>query len=267
YNHSRAAMMTAVANNKTLVQACVELSRHASSRERFIRILVVNLAWIALASMAYVLLPSNNPSALPASAEPLAVPALSRASRPTRATEPAVSAAEPTASAASAARATASATEPPASDVATAASAPVKVASASALSVTSTASAAPQALPFASAPAQARSKAVSASAVAASKEAPLPQPAAEMNAKSTASAAAQTEEVYVNAGLFADPDNARRTLARLIEVGLPATAQELQTSHGVRTRVRVGPFANQAHAELAVRHIKAMNLDAVLAKP
>jgi cell division septation protein DedD len=122
-------------------------------------------------------------------------------------------------------------------------------------------------LPAASAPAQASSKAVSAPVIAASKEAQLPQPAAEINAKSTASAPAQTEEVYVNAGLFADPDNAHRTVARLIAVGLPATAQELQTSHGARTRVRVGPFANRGRAELAVRHIKAMNLDAVLAKP
>jgi cell division septation protein DedD len=94
-----------------------------------------------------------------------------------------------------------------------------------------------------------------------------PAPAPHIQAKLPVSAPAPTEGFYVNAGLFADPDNARRTQERLVQVGLPATAQELQTSHGARTRVRVGPFANRGRAELAVRHIKAMNLDAELAKP
>lgn len=253
YNHSRAAMMTAVANNKTLVQACAELSRHASSRERFIRILVVNLTWMALAGLVYVK-PADNDA--PTRAEPAVVPALASASSPASASMPA-SAAEPAASA----------TESPASAATFVASAPVEAASASSVSVMSSASAAPQVLPAVSAPAQASSTAVSAPAMAASKEAPLPQPTAHIKAKSTASASAQTEGLYVNAGLFADPDNAHRTVERLIAVGLPASAQELHTGHGTRIRVRVGPFANRNRAELAVRHIKAMNLDAVLAQP
>jgi cell division protein FtsN len=103
--------------------------------------------------------------------------------------------------------------------------------------------------------------------MASSKVVQTPHRAVSTKTRLPASATDASEGYYVNAGLFADPDNAHRTLARLIQVGLPATAQELQTSHGKRTRVRVGPFANRHQAELTIRHIKAMNLDAVLAKP
>jgi len=78
---------------------------------------------------------------------------------------------------------------------------------------------------------------------------------------------AATERFLVNAGLFAQPDNARNTLARLQAAGLPAFSQELQTPQGPRTRVRAGPFATRAQAEAAVKKIQALKLDAVLAKP
>ena len=282
YNHSRAAMMTAVANNKTLVQACAELSQHASSRLGFIRIVVVNLTLMALAGLAYVMLADNNAPARP---EPEAAPALASASSPVNASS-AASAAVP---AARVVEAVASAVKPAASEVAPVASAPAAVASSAASATSTAARAQPAALAPASASApapepepapapapvsasaSASSPAVVAPAMALSKEvkssASAPAPAPHIKAKLPVSAPAPTEGFYVNAGLFADPDNARRTQARLVQVGLPATAQELHTSHGARTRVRVGPFPNRNRAELAVRHIKAMNLDAELAKP
>jgi len=61
--------------------------------------------------------------------------------------------------------------------------------------------------------------------------------------------------------------NASNTLAKLEAAGLPATSQVLTTSQGPRTRVRVGPFAKRAQAEAAVKKIKALKLDAALAKP
>lgn len=79
-------------------------------------------------------------------------------------------------------------------------------------------------------------------------------------------AIAATEPFWVNAGLFAQPDNARKTLARLKAAGLPAFSQELQTSQGPRTRVRAGPFATRAQAQAAVKKIQAMKLDAALVK-
>jgi len=61
--------------------------------------------------------------------------------------------------------------------------------------------------------------------------------------------------------------NASNTLTKLEAAGLPATSQVLTTSQGPRTRVRVGPFAKRAQAEAAVKKIKALKLDAALAKP
>ncbi|MDR3371532.1 SPOR domain-containing protein [Rhodoferax sp.] len=253
YNHSRSAMMTAVANNKTLVQACAELSQHASSRLRFIRILVINLTLIALASLTYVMLSDNN---APVSPKPYAAPALVSASRPAIAAQPTASKAEPAASA----------TELPASGVTSVASSPVKAAFL-APSTAASASAAPQALLATSAPAQASSQAVSAPAMTAIKEVKAPPPTPQIKAKLPVSAPAPAEGFYVNAGLFANPDNAHRTLTQLKAAGLPATAQELESSQGPRTRVRVGPFTKRARAAAAIKQIKALNLDAALAKP
>ena len=257
YNHSRAAMMTAVANNKTLAQACAELSQHASSRARFIRILVVNLALIALAGMAYVMLAGNN---TPANPEPQAAPAPTRASSPASAAEPVARALAPVASAPNGAAST-TAPESKAVSAATMASA--------------------EAMPPASSPAQAASAPASAP-VAASGSAPASSPAQTMDsakpakvpqanpavpAKLAAPASAPANGFYVNAGLFANSDNARKVLARLQTATLPAVSQEQQTGQGPRTRVRVGPFANRAQAEAAIQQIKALKLDAALAKP
>lgn len=80
-------------------------------------------------------------------------------------------------------------------------------------------------------------------------------------------APAPVKGLYINAGLFANPDNAHNALAKLQAAGLPALAQELETSQGTRTRIRVGPMANLAQAEATIQKIKALNLDAALVKP
>ena len=276
YNHSRAAMMAAVANNKTLVQACNELGQRASSRTRFLRILAVNAALLALiGAIAALMMPSSDnqadnptPQASSAVADPTppasaAAPSASTAEPTARAIEPVVSAAP----AASAAETPASVPAPAASSVAPMASAPSVLTHAAPTAPTAPtvpASAAEQAV---SAPAPATAVSAPKSAVAASRESKAPQRATATKNHARTSATESPQEFYVNAGLFADPDNARRTLTRLTQVGLPATTQELSTSNGTRTRVRVGPFPNRHRAELAVRHIKAMDLDAVLVKP
>lgn len=242
YNHSRAAMMTAVANNKTLTQACAELSQHAASRARFVRLLAVNAALAAAAAVAYVTFLGNDSPARPA---PEVAPALVRASSPASAASDAASAAAPVASA---------------PDVATsvALAASVTVADSDAADAS-----APEA-------ASSASTAAMAQASEATSEAPVSKAAAPASsaapAKPTAGAV-PTREFYVHAGLFANPANADQVMARLKTMDLPAVSLELNTGQGPRTRVRVGPFATRAQAELAVRHIKAMNLDAVLAKP
>lgn len=71
----------------------------------------------------------------------------------------------------------------------------------------------------------------------------------------------------INVGLFADPANAEKAHARLIEAGLPAILQTVDSPKGTRTRVRVGPFAGRAQADEAAARIRAMGLDAVVFAP
>lgn len=68
----------------------------------------------------------------------------------------------------------------------------------------------------------------------------------------------------INVGLFADAGNADRVLTRLIDAGLPAYIQVVDSPNGQRTRVRVGPFASRALADDASTRIKALGLDAVV---
>ena len=68
----------------------------------------------------------------------------------------------------------------------------------------------------------------------------------------------------INVGLFADAGNADRVLTRLIDAGLPAFIQVVDSPNGQRTRVRVGPFATRALADAAAVRIRALALDAVV---
>ena len=71
---------------------------------------------------------------------------------------------------------------------------------------------------------------------------------------------------YINVGLFADEANARKAQARLLNEGLPAFRQELQSAKGRRIRVRVGPYNNRNGADAAATSIRAMGLEAIVFK-
>ncbi len=79
--------------------------------------------------------------------------------------------------------------------------------------------------------------------------------------------AAPLEGFAINAGLFADANNADRVHTRLIDAGLPAYIQVVDSSSGQRTRVRVGPFASRALADEAAARIRALGLDAMVFRP
>lgn len=66
----------------------------------------------------------------------------------------------------------------------------------------------------------------------------------------------------VAVGMFADPANARRAEARLIEAGLPVVVDPVESSRGTLLRVRVGPLADRSAAEAAARDIRRLGLDA-----
>lgn len=318
YNHCRQAMMTAVADNKTLVQACAQLSQRASTRQRFIRLLLTNTLLLTLAGLAYLRwvgwdgsdtpVPDSNPA--PALAASAVAPAASAASLVASAAQapasetpaPQVSGLLAT-SAASAASAASSTTALAAASAALAvpASAPASVSVVVPPAVIQTATSAAQA---ASAPTPAAASAseratsaprgrnaapalVHSSAAAppattrvASKPAAraASKPASKVSSakapKTTTAKASQATKaappakgLFINAGLFANPDNARNALAKLQAAGLPATAQEIDTSQGPRTRIRVGPYVKPAQAEAGIQKIKALGLDAALVKP
>jgi DedD protein len=88
--------------------------------------------------------------------------------------------------------------------------------------------------------------------------------AAKMEAADTA--AAETGKFLINVGLFADANNARNAYVKLQDAGLPALSQEVTSSKGPRTRVRVGPFESQPEADRAAEHIRALKLDAAVFK-
>ena len=72
--------------------------------------------------------------------------------------------------------------------------------------------------------------------------------------------------LYINVGLFADPENARRADARLRQAGLPSAVEPLVRADGSRLqRVRVGPFNSAAQANVAAARVRALGLEAVAA--
>lgn len=86
-------------------------------------------------------------------------------------------------------------------------------------------------------------------------------------ASAPASAPAATEFRFaLQVGAFANEENARKAQAKLQAAGFKAYLEELQTSHGKRIRVRVGPFATRDEAEKAAPQIKELDLPALLVK-
>lgn len=71
----------------------------------------------------------------------------------------------------------------------------------------------------------------------------------------------------INVGLFADPGNAEKAHARLVEAGFPAIQQKVESPRGELTRVRVGPYGSRAQADEAAARIRALGLDAVVFAP
>lgn len=176
-----------------------------------------------------------------------------------------------------AAQAAPSAPAPVAAAKAPAATTPAPSASKAATPPAAASKPAPAPAPAASAPAKTKASAPAApaskatpSTPAASKPArPAPAPA------SPAASAASDPELamvgsasgfYINVGLFAEEANARKTQSRLLNEGLPAFRQPLDSAKGPRIRVRVGPFATKAEADTAAQTIQRMGLDAVVFK-
>ncbi|BDT71858.1 hypothetical protein os4_13860 [Comamonadaceae bacterium OS-4] len=175
--------------------------------------------------------------------------------------------------------------------VSTSASAPVLAASSSAKLPVAPASA-PRVLPAASAALPAIAKpAAAASAANPPRPAPvaLRSAAADLAAREVAASLGQSAPVrpatpvtprpaavapadapeanrfVVNVGLFADANNARNALVKLMDAELPVVSKEIRFPKGNRTRVQVGPFDTLAEADAAADKVRALELEARVA--
>jgi cell division septation protein DedD len=86
------------------------------------------------------------------------------------------------------------------------------------------------------------------------------------NNGATVASAPDSGKFLINVGLFADDNNARNAFVKLQDAGLPAVSQEIKSSKGKRTRVRVGPFETQPEADQAAERIRALQLEALVFK-
>lgn len=222
-------------------------------------------------------------AATPPSAPRTAASAPAPAKTPAPASAP-ISSSLPAASPASSAGAkapAASAVPAPAAPKAATPAAPKATVPAVAASKPAPAVAASAAKARASAPAAPASQAAPSAATAASKAsrpvtAAKGRPAASASAASSAPASSASGAepplvgsapgFYINVGLFAEEANARKTQSRLLNEGLPAFRQPLESAKGSRIRVRVGPFDTKSEADTAAQTIQRMGLEAVVFK-
>jgi DedD protein len=98
---------------------------------------------------------------------------------------------------------------------------------------------------------------VSAAADAAAK--PAPKPPATKPAQDTpppAPAADKDMRWVVQLGAYHDQANIKALRAKVKELGYASYTEDVETSHGTRTRVRAGPFANRDAALKAQQRLK-----------
>lgn len=291
----RKRIARALAATRSIPEACAQLSRQASSWKRLIGLALINLVLVGAASAAYWYLPQGSltgspppTQAVPATSEPTLAPLVPIASAPAPAATPA-SAPQPSSSEPAAPAASAASTSSAAKPTSHPASMAVPASATPPLSLTS----APAVLPVTPPPPAERASAAPAPARAASvadaaravprrpRVAPTPTPPAASTAASstepTASgpsasasspppAVGSTPGYYINVGLFAEEANARKAQARLLNEGLPAFRQALETPRGKRIRVRVGPYTSAKEAQAAAAQIRVLKLEAVVFK-
>ena len=270
----------------TLNEACALLARQASSWKRLAWLVAGNLALALAAAGAYLAMPSTGTAGAD-SATPVAPvrPVPPEPSAPTTPPDPLLQpatmpaqpvASEPAALPSPAATDSATPSQVPAVEatatVAPAAASEQAPAPAPAAQPQPASSNPPAAAPLAQAadkvappkrlsPPQARARASAPDARAAP-----PDTAASASTAQPLPAVGTAPGYYINVGLFAEEANARKAQARLLNEGLPAFRQETRVGKKRRLRVRVGPYSDRADADAAAITIRAMGLDALVAR-
>lgn len=241
----RQKMAQALSSSPSLVQACAMLNRQVSSRRGFIWLALINGVLLCVAVGAYWLWPATA-KAPPASASAGEVRNLAAGRVTDLAPAPV-----PAVSAASAVLAPVIEAAQPAS--APSGVAPLALAASEPLPVLASASAA---VPVPASPASV--------AVPALVREPVKESVKVASVPEALAAPKAAPHFAINVGLFAKDANARKVRSQLQAAKLPVYTQELHTSKGKLTRVRVGPFKSQAKADAAAEKIHALKLDAVV---
>jgi cell division protein FtsN len=262
-------MERALVASSTLEDACALLTRDAGGVPRMVSLAGLNLA-LCLA-VAALMQSCPAPDAMPAHSGPVApahavvglVQGSLTAQAPVKpALAPALTASAPQAVASQAAPTPLAPLAPPAEQAA-----PQEAAKKAPETVEAKPAPAPTEEKAVPAKAAKKSKLTKAERLAKAKADKAEKAAAKAAKKEAANtAAAETGKFLINVGLFADANNARNAYVKLQDAGLPALSQEVTSSKGPRTRVRVGPFESQPEADRAAERIRALKLDAAIFK-
>ena len=255
FKHQRRRLNAALAATPTLRDACLHLSRQASSRQRLMALLAANAilaaivvtvwfwpsrAWRDAARMDEGRMVAADAAPQGASAD--SAPNPSAAQPSTAASQP-----EPATLAASAPTVPRMPTGEQAADAAT------RHAAIAARSRN------------AHLPSPPAAAIAAAAATPAARQVATPvAPAGDQQPAAAATEAAASGRFQINVGLFAEQANAQRAFTRLREAGLPATTQELTRNGRTLTRVRVGPFVSRDVADTTAQKVRALQLDAVV---
>lgn len=99
----------------------------------------------------------------------------------------------------------------------------------------------------------------------AAKPAPAPAPAvASAPAKPAVEPAATGGRFVVQVGAYNDIERLKAARAKLEKLGFKSYTQDVESSTGKRTRVRVGPFASKQEAEGVAAKVKAAGMQAAI---
>ena len=90
--------------------------------------------------------------------------------------------------------------------------------------------------------------------------APLPSP----SDAPAATAADGAKPYFINIGAFAVQANASNAYQKVLAAGITVFTQEIDTPKGKLTRVRAGPFLTRSDADAVAKHIRTLELDAVV---
>jgi DedD protein len=127
----------------------------------------------------------------------------------------------------------------------------------------------PAARPSAAAPlsvagAASRGPAAAAAVALAAPRAALPPPSAAVAGTLASSPASEAGRYVVQAGAYSEAGKLREARARLEKLGLKTYTQIVESDKGARTRVRLGPYATRAEAEVVAAKVRSSGLPAAL---